>query len=78
MDLPTGGHFGYSGDFLEAGKQADVMMDKIFRGTKPSNIPLEFSKHHSLVLYTARAREAGIEFPESILLIADKIVEYSF
>ncbi len=70
-DLPNGGHFGYSGDFKGAGKQAVVMMDKIFRGTKPSDIPLEFTSKNVLMIYLDRAKKAGIEFPDSMLSIAE-------
>ena len=74
-DLPTGGHFGYSGELKAAGKQSTRLIDKIFRGEKPSDIPIEFTKKNILVIYIARAKKAGIEFPDSILSIADKIVQ---
>ena len=73
-DLPTGGHFGYSADFLSSGKQTAKMVDKIFRGAKPSNIPLEHAEKIFLVVYPTRARQAGVEFPEFILSIATQIV----
>lgn len=73
-DLPNGGHFGYSGGFLGAGRQSARMADKIFRGTKPGDIPLEYNEQIALVLYPERARLAGIVFPESILSIATRIV----
>jgi len=74
-DLPNGGHFGYSGDWGSAAKQAVKMVDKIFRGTKPGDIPLEYVEKLPLVIYSTRARQASVEFPESILKIADKIVK---
>lgn len=74
-DLPNGGHFGYSGGFFDSGKQSAKMVDKIFRGIKPSDIPLEYMEKLSLVIYSARARLAGVEFPESMLEIADTIVK---
>ena len=73
-DLPNGGHFGYSGNFLDSGKQAAKMVDKIFRGTKPGDIPLEYNEKMSLVVYPMRARLAGVEFPGSVLEIADQVV----
>lgn len=69
-DLPNGGHFGYSGDFTEAGKQAVVMMDKIFHGIKPSDIPLEFTSKNVLMIYLDRAQKDGIKFPDSMLSIS--------
>lgn len=70
-DLPNGGHFGYSSDFGAAGKQAAIMADKIFRGAKPSDIPLEFTSKNILMIYLDRAQQAGIMFPDSMLSIAD-------
>ncbi|MEK7076634.1 MAG: ABC transporter substrate binding protein [Patescibacteria group bacterium] len=74
-DLPNGGHFGYGGDFSIAGKQVARMADKIFRGAKPRDIPLEYVEKTSLVVYPVRARLAGVEFPGSVLEIADKVVD---
>src|SRR3989344_1589714 len=73
-DLPNGGHFGYSGDFSIAGKQVAKMADKIFRGANPRDIPLEYVEETLLVIYPVRARLAGVEFPGSVLEIADNIV----
>lgn len=70
-DLPNGGHFGYSSNFKAAGKQAAKIIDKIFKGAEPSDIPIEFTEQIDLVLHPARAYITGIEFPESMLSIAD-------
>ncbi len=70
-DLPNGGHFGYSADFTAAGKQATIMMDKIFYGAKPADIPVESPKENILRIYLLRAQKAGITFPASMLSIAD-------
>ena len=74
-DLVTGGHFGYSGDYTSAGKQSARMADKILRGAKPSDIPLEYMEKISLHVNLSRLQQAGVEFPESILKLADKIVK---
>ena len=50
------------------------MADKIFRGIVPSAIPLEYNERMSLVVYSERARLAGVEFPGSILEMANQIV----
>lgn len=70
-DLPAGGHFGYSGDMMDTGKQSARLVDKIFRGENPSNIPLEFTRKNILVIYLERAQKAGIKFPDSMISIAN-------
>lgn len=71
-DLPNGGQIGYSGDFTAAGKQSAKIIDKIFRGAKPSDIPLEYLEKVDLVIHPARIHVAGVELPESILDIVDR------
>lgn len=72
-DWETAGHFFYGGGFKDSALQSTVLMDKIFRGARPSDIPLEFSRKLSLFLHLTRAKGAGVEFPESVLLLADVI-----
>jgi len=69
-DLPNGGMFSYSDQASAAGAQAAVLADKIFKGAKPADIPVEFNAKTELTLIMGRAREAGITFPDSMLFIA--------
>ncbi|QQG45901.1 MAG: ABC transporter substrate-binding protein [Candidatus Niyogibacteria bacterium] len=71
-DLPTGGHFAYSSDYFTAGKQMARLVDKIFKGEKPTDIPIEFTQKNSLILHIGRADKDGLTFPESMLSIADE------
>lgn len=75
-DLPTGGMFSYSDDYAQSAEQAAIMIDKIFRGTAPSDIPIEFGSKQALILHIPRAESAGITFPNSMTFIAeDQITE---
>lgn len=74
-DLETGGHFGYADDMYADGKQAALMIDRIFRGYKPSDIPLEFANKNILALHIGRAKKAGIAFPDSMMAIATIKIE---
>lgn len=73
--VPGGGHFAYTANFAVAGEQAARMVDRIFRGAKPSDIPVEYGEKNLLVLEDGRAKETGIEFTESMRYIADEIRE---
>ncbi|MBI5457791.1 ABC transporter substrate-binding protein [Candidatus Kaiserbacteria bacterium] len=76
-DLPNGGMFSYSDLASAAGEQAAVLADKIFKGAKPSDIPVEFNAKYELTLVLGRARAAGITFPDSMLFIATNKYEDS-
>ncbi|OGG56573.1 hypothetical protein A2680_03120 [Candidatus Kaiserbacteria bacterium RIFCSPHIGHO2_01_FULL_55_37] len=69
-DLPNGGMLSYSDLASAAGEQAAVVADKIFKGAKPADIPVEFNAKSELTLVLGRARAAGITFPDSMLFIA--------
>ncbi len=71
-DLPTGGTFSYSDDFASSARQAAIMMDKIFKGTLPSDIPVEYGAKQALRLNLKRSQEAGFSFPNSMLYIAEQ------
>lgn len=73
--LPSGGNFAFSDDFGASAKQAAIMIDKIFKGTKPSDIPIEFGSKDILTLHMARAKKAGFVFPGSMISIAEVKVE---
>ena len=73
QDFPGGGHFAYSADFNVAGAQTAVMVDKIFKGLKPADIPLEYGAKNSLFLHKERAQKTGLTFPASMLEIAEEL-----
>jgi putative ABC transport system substrate-binding protein len=61
----------YGSNFVEQGKQAAVIVDKVLRGTNPSDIPIEFSKHTVIAVNLKTAQELGITIPDPILSIAN-------
>jgi putative tryptophan/tyrosine transport system substrate-binding protein len=71
-DMPGGGHFAFSSNFYSSGEQAARIADKIFRGTKPADIPIEYGSKNLLLLNDPRALETGIEFSENMRYLADE------
>lgn len=65
----------YSSNYHSLGQQGAVLVDKILRGAKPADLPIEqpFKLHLRLNLKTARA--IGLDIPKEILLQADEIIK---
>ena len=65
-----GGLFAYSPDLIAMGKQTSVFVDKVLKGQKPSDIPVEPNSKNVLSLNLKTAQEVGMTFPASMLNIA--------
>jgi putative ABC transport system substrate-binding protein len=65
--------FGVS--FATMGRRAAYYVDRIARGAKPSDLPIEQPTQFELVLNLKTAKAIGVEIPTSILLRADEVIE---
>jgi putative ABC transport system substrate-binding protein len=70
-----GGLMSYSIDFGDQFRRAAGYVDRILRGAKPSELPIEQPRRFELTLNLKTASDLGIAFPYSILLRADRVVE---
>lgn len=78
LELPSvaiGGLFSYSQDLFDLGKQAVFMADKVLKGTKPADIPVELPRQYFLHINLKTAREIGLTVPNTVILQANKIYE---
>lgn len=64
----------YSANYIEMWRHAAVQVDKILKGAKPGDLPIEQPTKFDLRINLKSARNLGIAIPESILLQADEII----
>jgi putative ABC transport system substrate-binding protein len=70
-----GGLASYAADSEEMWRKGAVYVDKILKGAKPADLPVEQATKFSLVVNLKTAKAIGIAIPQSILLRADEVIE---
>ena len=71
----AGGLFGYGADFLELYRRVAVFVDKILKGAKPANIPIERATKFEFVINPQTAKAMGFAVPPATRLRAARLVE---
>jgi putative ABC transport system substrate-binding protein len=65
----------YSSDYYSLGHQGAAMVDKILKGSRPTDLPIEQPSKLSLAVNLKTAKAIGVKIPKEILLRADDVVE---
>jgi putative ABC transport system substrate-binding protein len=71
----SGGLMAYGVNFLDMYRRAAVFVDKILKGAKPGDIPVEQVTKIQTIVNIRTAKALGIEVPTSLLLRADEVIE---
>jgi putative ABC transport system substrate-binding protein len=73
--IEAGGMMSYGPNFLDLYRRAADFVDKILRGAKPADIPVEQPTKFDLVINLTTAKTLGLKIPEGFLLRADEVIE---
>lgn len=71
----AGALFAYGASLADQFRRSALVVDKILKGTKPADIPVEQATLFELVVNLRTANALGITIPRSILLRADRVIE---
>ena len=64
----------YSPDFSDAMRRAATFVERILRGVRPADLPVEQSSKFELVVNMKTARALGVTIPQTVLLRADEVI----
>jgi putative ABC transport system substrate-binding protein len=73
--IASGGLMAYGPNFLDLNRRSGDFVNRILRGAKPADIPVEQPTKFDLILNLTTAKALGLNIPESFLLRADEVIE---
>lgn len=73
--VERGGLISYGFNALPSLLRTAEYVDRIFRGAKPGDLPVELPQHYEIVVNVKTANTLGLKVPQSILVRADRVIE---
>jgi putative ABC transport system substrate-binding protein len=73
--VAAGGLFSYAPDFLDQFRRAAGYVDRILKGEKPTDLPVQAATKYQLTINLKTAKALGLDVPDSLLARADEVIE---
>jgi putative ABC transport system substrate-binding protein len=73
--VDAGGLMSYGTDWADLLRRSATLVDKILRGARPGDLPIEQPTKFELVINLKTAKTLGLDIPQSLLLRADHLVQ---